>query len=211
MSRHASSQSRSQPQQAGFTILELLIATTVLSVILVMVTVVMVGIGRLYYKGINQARVQDNVRSIVDELARQVQLYDQPPMPDTTGNVRAYCFGATRYIYVVGQRLGTEAGQSPQVLWRDTTTPGSCNADDATFSAPLPQGTELIGPRSRLTAFDITCPAVTKHCVITVGVAYGDDNQLTSPAGINARCQDTEGRQFCAAANLTTTVVRRLN
>ncbi len=65
--------------QKGFTIIELMIATAVLSTILVMVTVVMVNIGSLYYKGINQARVQDDVRSIADEIIKNIQLNDQPP------------------------------------------------------------------------------------------------------------------------------------
>ncbi len=66
---------RHQPlkaNQQAFTIIELMIATTVVSVILLMVSIIMINIGGLYYKGFSQARTQDNLRSISDEVARQL-------------------------------------------------------------------------------------------------------------------------------------------
>ncbi len=198
-------------QQTGFTILELLIATTVLSVILLMSTVMMVNIGRLYYKGINQARIQDNTRSITEEISQRLQLTsDQPPLSDSSGgSVHAYCMGATRYTYILNTQIGPDPSQSPQVLWRDTTVPGTCPVADLTA---VTQGVELIAPKSRLTAFSIACATPTSPCTITVGVAYGDgpNGDLLNLNGVNTTCRDTVGNQFCAAANLKTTVVRRL-
>src|SRR5665213_2550121 len=68
----------------AFTIIELMIATSVLSIILLLVTTMMISIGNLYYKGINQARVQDDVRTISDDLSSHLQLSDQAPQPAIT-------------------------------------------------------------------------------------------------------------------------------
>jgi prepilin-type N-terminal cleavage/methylation domain-containing protein len=69
---------RSSAEQ-GFTIVELMIATTVLSTLLVVVAIVMISIGKLYYKGLNQARLQDNTRNAVTAIAKQLQLNTGDP------------------------------------------------------------------------------------------------------------------------------------
>lgn len=202
--------------QQGFTIVELMIATAVLATMLVLVTVVMVNIGKLYYKGINQARVQDDTRSITDQVAQQLQLTDQPPTtapgPHST---QAYCIGSVRYTYVVGVQLGVPPHQAPNippsgstyshVLWRDINpTPGSCFIDpsdphtvtpvDLTQNTPSAGGTELVPGNSRLTAFCIgtldvaagTCTPAPSPFTLTVGIAYGDSDLLCSPSVANS-------------------------
>jgi prepilin-type N-terminal cleavage/methylation domain-containing protein len=182
-----------QRNQNGFTIIELMIATSVLSVILVLVTILMMSIGNLYYKGVNQARTQDNVRSISDELGQQLQLSSQPPAESDSAAstnkfsdlvVHAYCVGTTRYSYVTGVAVDTTfAGGDGHplpgdnlrhVLWRDTIPSGAeCVAADLTASTPKDKsgnganGTELIAPRSRLTQFCIGTIDPTNHLCTT--------------------------------------------
>ncbi len=197
--------------QQGFTIIELMIATAVFSVILVMMTVMMIGIGKLYFKGINQARVQNNVRSVTDELAQKLKLLDSPPAPiaGVPTTMAYYCLGTTRYTFRLNTKIGT--GANKHILWRDTVADGACaislpnlNADPASAD---PAGTELIAPNSRLTYFDVS---PTSPYIISVGVAYGDDDLLpTVPAGLDTRCNGAAGQEYCAVASLTTTVVQR--
>ena len=59
--------------QKGFTVLELMIATTVFSVMLLLTTTGMIQIGKVYYKGLVTAKTQDTVRSI-SHLAPPPQL-----------------------------------------------------------------------------------------------------------------------------------------
>ncbi len=222
--------------QTAFTIVELMIATAVLSTILLLVTAMMMSIGNLYYKGVNQARVQDDTRSITDDVSQHLQLSDNVPLSAVSadGQTHVYCIGNTRYIYVLNQQIGTAAGQSPHVLWRDDNpTPGSCAVSIGFLSNPTPglNGTELISPNSRLTAFSISSGSPYS---VSVGVAYGDDDQLCdngsagdcsfsgvsphmsqiisgaiSPTGLIV-CKGTTGQQFCSTSNLTTTVVQRI-
>jgi prepilin-type N-terminal cleavage/methylation domain-containing protein len=196
-------------RQAGFTIIELMIATAVLSIILVLATVVMVNIGSLYYKGINQARVQDDVRSITDEATRYIQLNDQPPTSLVNGpnNTQLICIGPVRYAYVLGVQIGHPAPGSPdtyhQVLWRDNNpTPGSCpipvdpsdsskgNVDltRTDLAAADPTGTELIAANSRLTQFSMITLTPASPTTVSVGVAYGDDDLLCNPTAIPTSC-----------------------
>jgi prepilin-type N-terminal cleavage/methylation domain-containing protein len=204
---------RTRLNKKGFTIIELMIATSVLATILLMVTVMMIGIGKLYYKGINQARVQDNVRSIGDELAQHLQLSDQGPQQAGTpinvsiaGHpyvINAYCIDNTRYSYIIGVQIGS----IPHVLWRDPTPSTGCTTPAALNNPGLSGGTELIAPHSRLT--DFTISPLTSPYSISVGVAYGDDDLLTLN-GVNTTCKSVTGDQFCSAAGLTTVVVQRI-
>lgn len=191
---------RETNKQAGFTIIELMIATAVLSTILLLVTIVMISIGNLYYKGINQSRVQDDVRSIADDVSQNLQLSDGATTA-TNGTTHAYCIGANRYTFVYFQQISSTpaAGQSRHVLWRDANpTPGSCSLAapytvNLNLATPSAGGTELIAPNSRLTSFCIS-GSVTGSCNpdkspydIQVGVIYGDsdlicDSGYTTPA-----------------------------
>jgi prepilin-type N-terminal cleavage/methylation domain-containing protein len=222
----------------GFTIIELMIATAVLSTILLLVTVMMVNIGRLYYKGINQARIQSNVRNVIDEVSQHLKLGDGWQPATGNNNQRAYCIGNTRYTYVIGVQIGQPAPGSSaptyqHVLWRDDNpTPGSCsitgdhevNLTSLSPSTDL-HGSELIAPRSRLINFSIDG---TSPYDLALGVAYGDNDLLCSPSVIGScntdvampalvdythgdlLCKGKQGDQFCATAKLNTSVVRRL-
>ncbi len=197
--------------QAGFTIIELMIATAILSTILILVTVMMVNIGSLYYKGINQARVQDNVRSIVDELSQHLQLSDKAPAfsgpPGPPGSSHAICFGTVRYTYVLGTQIGSGPGKTPHVLWRDTISSAAACTPDNLYS-PSSGGVELIAPNSRLTDLSITGTAPYS---VSVGVAYGDDDLLNNPTLTSATCKGGSDDQYCAVAKLSTIVARRIN
>lgn len=221
--------------QKGFTIVELMIATTILSVILVLVTAVMISIGNLFYKGINQTRVQDNVRSITDELSQHLQLNGTPTPGSATYNnvtVYAFCFDTIKYSYVIGAQIGSS--NIKHVLWRNDYNSGNCTPSDLTdpnLSTSEPNGVELIAPSSRLTALNITG---TGTYDLVVGVAYGDNDLLcdtgtandcdaTSPSsthvwnptapssGLNITCKGQTGDNFCSTTHLTATVVQRVN
>jgi type II secretory pathway pseudopilin PulG len=212
--------------EEGFTIVELMIAAAVMSTILVVSSVVMIGIGTLYYKGINQSQVQDNVRSINDEVAQHLELSDQFKTGSLLSGgvtVKSYCMGATRYSFAIGIQLGT----IPHVLWRDIDNSGTCQPQDVT-STGLTGGTELIAPHSRLTNFTITQANPSDPYEITVGVAYGDDDLLCSASVAGScitsttmraadfqngdlLCKGLTGQQFCGTAKLSTTVVQRIS
>jgi prepilin-type N-terminal cleavage/methylation domain-containing protein len=218
--------------QTGFTIVELMIATAILSTILLLVTAMMINIGNLYYKGVNQARVQDGVRTIADDVTQQLKFGDLlTGGPWTVGSgvntfhEQAYCIGNIRYTYILGYQIGTGIDylarpQAPHVLWRDTNpSPGSCTEVDLTASPS--GGTELIPPNSRLTSFSITT-SYTSAYAVTVGVAYGGMDLLTLPYSaspidnlaadppIFVTCKGLTGDQFCATAHLTTIVTQRI-
>ena len=205
----------------GFTIVELMIATAVLSVILVLVTAIMISINNLYYKGITESREQDNVSSIMDDVSKQIELSYIPKSTSlayfdsaTMITTKSTCFGSIRYSYVINKQVGTQTPQqSPHVLWRDTVSDGTCpNIDPVNGQAiGTTAGYEMIAPGSMLTSFNITgtLPTGTSPYNIAVSTAYGDGSLLIG-TGYTSTCKGGAGDQFCATASLSTTVVQRL-
>jgi prepilin-type N-terminal cleavage/methylation domain-containing protein len=206
--------------QRGFTIVELMIATSVLAVMLLLVTIILSNIGNLYFKGATQSRVQDDVRSIANQLSEDLQLNGGAVL----SGPGVYCIdGSIRYSYVIGKESGTE---TQHVLWRDTNpNPASCTSANLALAQPSATGVELAIPSSRLTQFSIS--PVSPYTV-NINLAYGDDDLLCTPSvpstcSSNSNtmiatdflkgdiiCKGHEGDSFCATASLTTTVLQRL-
>lgn len=68
-------------EQRGFTIIELLVALSVLSVLLVITSVTMLQIGKLYAKGINAANVQNAARNVMADVTGVLQFGGSLPTP----------------------------------------------------------------------------------------------------------------------------------
>jgi prepilin-type N-terminal cleavage/methylation domain-containing protein len=149
--------------QKGFTIIELMIATAVLSTMILVVTIIMINIGNLFDKGVNQAKTQDAVRDITDQLSNDLKFYPGQVVPGSAnegtiiGNgvqtlhnvtVSSYCIGTVRYSYIIGYKLGSSGsvdGLSPEyptlpgILWRDSNPggAGSCVPVNITSSSAI--------------------------------------------------------------------------
>lgn len=203
---------RVKNQQSGFTIIELLIATTVFSIVLLGASMAIVQIGRVYYKGLISAKTQEVSRSIVQSVSEDLQYSDSKAFKTSPAGEpapNAICIGTNRYTYWLGIPLeGANHG-----LVTDSISAGSdCVAGTGA-------GTELLGQNMRLIQFSVT-PASGGIYKVTVGLAYGDSDLLTTynqtTGVLEGNLPDTlcrsgiAGSNFCATSTLDTTVKRRL-
>ncbi len=207
---------------AGFTIVELMIATLVFSVILLIITSGVIHFTTAYYKGINSSTTQNVARNIVDTVAQAIQFSgDMPTKSPIISPTKWVCIGNQQFTYQLGGQLPT----APYALSQISNT--VCNSP----SPPPP--TELLQAHMRLAQFsvdllpgDITGTVWT----VTAKLAYGDNDLLCAPksyigscaagaaklsdaqlAVADVTCKSTTGSQFCDVAGLSTTVKRRLN
>ncbi|MEI6480789.1 MAG: prepilin-type N-terminal cleavage/methylation domain-containing protein [Candidatus Saccharibacteria bacterium] len=191
--------SRNNHTQNGFTILELMIATTVFSTILLVCTYGLIQIGNTYYKGATTARVQSVARSIVDDISYEIQFSTVIPEVFSTPTTASVCIGPTRF----SAKKGVNVGTGVHALLFQKNSSGPCTA--------LASGKELLGDNMRLTEFSVTqYPAnvsVPDYYIIKLNIVYGDTN-LADSTDPNV-CKGGVGSQFCASAHLETTVRRR--
>lgn len=211
----------------GFTIIELMIATLVFSTILVLISVGLIQIARLYYKGITTTRTQQTARSIMDTISRDIQFSGGTIGQVQGGGPYFFCVNNTRYTFLKDTQLvsGTPdpaKNQANNVFIKDT--PPSCGggpADMVDLSRDY-NPVEMMGINMRLSKFVLcragdpasppSCPTViplaSKLYQISLGVVAGDNDLLDAA---HSRCSGLKsGTQFCALSELQTAVQKRL-
>jgi prepilin-type N-terminal cleavage/methylation domain-containing protein len=206
--------------EGGFTLLELLIATSVFSIVLLIVTTGIIRLGQSYYKGIIQSRTQETTRAMATDISRAFQFADGTKVSGDGAN--QFCIGDTRYTYFINQpvRDGAEGLRSERIEPNDACNDPSAGSDRK----------EMMGNNMRLLKFDVNpADSQSKTWRIEMGVAYGDNdllshytndeapqgwdgNDVNSPAVRNAVCKSgIPGGSFCATSQLDILVKKRLN
>jgi prepilin-type N-terminal cleavage/methylation domain-containing protein len=166
----------------GFTIIELLIATVIFSVILLVITGAIVQFGRIYYKGVVQSRTQERTRAITDSVVRNIQ-FSEEGSPTQVGS-----------CYRIGNQSYNFSQNSLKLTEGDCGTPG---------------GVEMLGDGMQIVTFDIqtgTNGSQTVH----IRVVYGESTDFVDDDPTKPCKPIILGGQFCAVSELTTTVVSRL-
>lgn len=198
----------------GFTIVELLIAMTGFSFILLLVTVVMINIGNIYGKGINQTKLDDAARYISSDLSRQLK-YNKvsnfnSSITDATSAIKAYCIGNSKYTYILGYRAGDRygSGNLKHVILKTSIPPGEsdCNPENMYTTS---EGEELMPKNSSVSFFEVSNTGF--QYTISIALAYGDKLRMDNYGGMNVKCDSVNNYYNCAVSSLTTVVSARLN
>ena len=225
----------SRHSQRGFTIIELLIATAIFSVIVLIATTVLIRIGQQYYKGVTMSKTQEAGRAVMEDITRVVQFSSSDTVTETalypSSNPNfpksVLCVGDSRYFYSVGTQFKSPYGKTQQELGSEglvaqrIKTGYSCQTCPQSATACVDAPEQLLGENMRLQRFEVTKIANSEAWNISVGIAYGDGDLLSgynSGSGTfsdvqNARCIQVEGRSinsFCATTRLDTIVKRRV-
>lgn len=206
----------------GFTIFELMIATLIFSVILVVLAAGVVAFSRAYYKGINSSRTQQVADEIINDVAHNIQFGRRISLGFTgPGGTQGFCIDNTLYVYHVGYQVSSQQDLAKHQARHGLvkTIGNDCSAASigniTSYSNLNASQHELLGEHMRLGQLAIT--AVGKDLYkINVMVIYGDDDLLAPAVNAgttnwtNEGCAGTIGSQFCATASLETTVQQRI-
>jgi prepilin-type N-terminal cleavage/methylation domain-containing protein len=222
---------RPKSDETGFTIVELMIATAVFAVVLLIITTGMIQVGRLYHKGTVNANTQEVARTILEDISQAIQFGgNKAYLPG--GPANWFCVGSRRYTYTRGVRLTNTPANHVLVADRTSST---CNSATGAGNLGNPnisvnrdltvQPRELMGFNMRLANLAIVA-GPNETYTITVRVVYGENDVVCSPAqstdcaskttspfqtATDLACKDDRSTtQFCSASQLTTTVTRRV-
>ena len=182
----------------GFTIMELLIATTVFSVILLIVSAGLIYIGKVYYRTVTQNKAQEATRSIVEQVSQAIQFTGGDVVPSASG----VCVGDIMYQ------------PSTKVVTADT--PGLLRgAHDGSCSSIIdPNPSELIPDGMFLHNFQVTEIGTSDVFTVQVHVvALPKDEPIAAQRLFDLGggvCKGGQGSEYCASSRLETTVKKRL-
>ena len=203
-------------QSEGFTIIELMIAITIFSVVLLAAGATLTQISRLYYKGVITNKTQNISRSLIDEISQNLQFSSGVVNSATNGQTQSVCIGSTRYTFVLNKQIKQGDSRTLHALWRDKISGvGSCGDNQPNLSDENPvgdEGKELLETGMRLKSLSVTDTGRNEIYSITVGVMHGDDDLInfTSPGSPKDCKGDITGSQWCALSELTTQIYSRV-
>ena len=218
-----------EEKQTGFTILELMIATTVFSLVLMLALAGITQITKIYYHGVTLAHTQEVARGVIDEIGESIRfskdiiVIPESPVPVgpiiDLGNPDIYpdtgyiCVGTNRYTYAIDRQLKNtptpNAKEKVRVLWVDQPT--SCTGP-AELSSEIPiAGRELLSENMRLARFSVKESQIKDTYTVDISVVYGDDDLLFPESDGTVTCKSSfVGADFCGFSNLSVSVFRRL-
>lgn len=217
-------------RESGFTIIELLIATAVFSMVLVIVTMGFMSLSNAYFKSTVTAATQSTTRDIADTLGKAIQF--SGPLPqfgtkDLPSGVKLYqiCANNRKFFFVPNVvYLGGEATEENPGLYVQPYS-NTCDAEILDKN----KGTQLLGENMSIANLDISYFSNLTY-TIKLRVMYGQQDMFCSATpsrfavacdgspGSNAifgrmidslRCK-TDDNYFCAVATSDTTVKKRM-
>lgn len=196
------------PKQQGFTIIELMIATTIFSLVLIIFLSAFIKIGNMFYKGVSITNTQEVARAVTDDISNDIRFSGSAPTvvpPDAAGH-GYFCIGQHRYKYNLWKQVGVNG--NPYSLEREDISSGACSA-----ATPGSNPVELLGDRMQLNDIQVdACP--NDLCSISMLVVfYGSDPSVLVPTAnaINATCSSgSVSSQYCATAKYKSTISRKV-
>ena len=216
-----------QSDLRGFTITEMMIATMVFSVILLVISMGIVSFSNRYYKASNQSTTQNTARSIIDSISQAIQFGTANVFPSGVNNY--FCAGGNLFMFdTTGAMYTGLAGQRGVYM---VPMDGIAMAGSLCHNQSLLSGQQLLGERMRITQLSVVqIPAVSNMYSISISIAYGENDLLCAPsthpsscdstavtltdaqlrASPDVTCKGRTGSQFCATSRLTTTVQKRV-
>ncbi len=218
-------------EQSGFTIIELMIATTIFSFILMICLSGIMQITKMYYRAVTQNKTREVARSIADEIGESIRFTNQsinlgttiigPQINDLSAQDTGYfCIGEKRYSYAIDRQVkkapDVNKKQKKHALWVDSGCVGGATVPaDLTVDLPTADGEDLVPENMRLYNLSLTpVNDLSGIYKISVGVAYGDDDLLNpkpDDSPIELSCEGSfAGTEFCATTNFFVTVKKRL-
>ncbi|HSX18180.1 MAG TPA: prepilin-type N-terminal cleavage/methylation domain-containing protein [Candidatus Saccharimonadales bacterium] len=209
----------------GFTLPELLIATAIFAVVVLVALTSFLTIGRLFYKGVTITQSQDALRSIMSDVTNGIQRAKNGEVTITAScgvNCTYYCISGTRYTALLGPVTGTQTNRpmTPAGFSLLKDTPSSCPAPFPFTAAgsiyQLNEATELLGNGVWLRQFGIANPSTDFYNVV-LAIAYGErsnffpDPPSTAYPSFLCKGGSTIGTAFCSTNQTSTSVIRGIN
>jgi prepilin-type N-terminal cleavage/methylation domain-containing protein len=225
--RHQHTNTSAAASQAGFTIVELMIATVVSTVILLVITFGIVHFTNDYYKGVNSSATQTATQTAIDSITQAIQ-FNASGTVATDGTQSIFCAGTQVFLYTLGKKLSAAPSSSNWGLYQLDNPSANCVTPPVTTG-----GTELLGTNMRLAAINLVQQGTSNVWRLDIRVAYGEPellcrtsitgttqgscannatnyNSSSVVSGDDVSCKLQTGSQFCSVVHLTTAIGQRI-
>lgn len=211
----------------GFTIVELMLASAVFSLVLMIALAGFLQIGHLFYKGVSTTSTQNINRQIVDDVITNIQTASGVNLQQQSNTYSYYCIGNYRYTFSIGNMLdlsqpvnysapgntASNFGIIKDQLPGSTPCAAPCNTGCTNGAVAFNNPVELLNDKMRVEDFTISQPnAATSPNLytVTLKIVYGDDNSLNNISNPNTiECAgNLSNQQFCSVSSITSSIYK---
>jgi prepilin-type N-terminal cleavage/methylation domain-containing protein len=210
-------------RQAGFTVLELMIASSIFSIVLLVIAAGILRFSQDYYKGVNATNTQAASRAIMNNIVQHIQFGSIDPQPLTTNagsGAIGYCINNTTYSFVPGKKVDASTTGLVEADGVSCSTSTVADVHNPSYLASNSDTLrDLLGREMRIGQLRID-PNGSGSYTVQLRLLYGDADDMFVDSGGNtptnatawqeARCKSRAGQQYCATSTLKTTAQRRL-
>lgn len=215
----------------GFTIIELLIASVAFSFIIILITVLVIQVSKVYYKGIIISNTQNAARNIVLDVEKSIQFSSHLNsnfssfsyrLGNSSSWINWYCVGDQLFAYQTLNEFSTSqtlldsnGNYNIGFVYNLTSTcPSNLNGLDQYINGSNNidhnnSFQELLGNGMSVRYFKIIPPLNNQNIwQIIISVGYGNVNlSIKNPQNPSQyNCITQIGDQYCATTNLTAEV-----
>ncbi|HEU5004975.1 MAG TPA: prepilin-type N-terminal cleavage/methylation domain-containing protein [Candidatus Saccharimonadales bacterium] len=223
----ASQQGRTALAPGGFTIIELMIATSVFSLVLLVALAGFTSIGRIFYKGVTINQTQNITSQVMNDVTSNIENAASVStlQKGASYNYYYYCIGGVRYTFNVSPKEldtsqpedyspGGNFGLVKDILPGATACAEPCPTSTGCASGTLPfnKPAEMLGNHMRLMKLDIAS-ANGELYNVNITIAFGADSafsDLNDPDKI-ACTGGQQDQAFCSVTRLSTGVYEGLH
>jgi prepilin-type N-terminal cleavage/methylation domain-containing protein len=209
--------------QKGFTIVELMIAISVFSIAVLLVTMGVLVISRQYQQGTTRTKLESANREIHQNISQAVQYSGANTQASTETDWNAFCAGTQRFVY---GKVIVAPGTYDAAYYKNTLKAGLYADTVQNDTCPLPSvnGTPIggaVGSGPNLLDRDnllpdgakvVTFSYDTTSKMLTTKFVLSDFDLLNLGTADEINCKTgVAGKEFCAVVQLQSSAIRRIN
>lgn len=214
---------------AGFTLIEFMIASVVFSTLLLGVTAAVLYIQGTYQRSLYTSNTQQVTGNVVDVISDAIKFSNADVSWNGASNL---CVGNRQFTFVLGRRVDSTVTPTSTRHGLISQPNSGCVAPDVVNTATIAGSQDFLDAGLRLIKLDITPDASNPSLwTVTARVGYGEDDVFCSPSIATGAGSCTRGAdpitsaqllakrdlechpqklRYCAVSELSTTVFRRL-
>jgi prepilin-type N-terminal cleavage/methylation domain-containing protein len=185
--------------QYGFTIIEMMIALLILSMIILATTVAIIGFGRQYQKGSFVSQANNASRNLHQAIGLAMKYGDNYRIINSNGDYKGFCSGTDKYFWKVSGR--DIADPSGIFLYKN----GNNNSCDQPNNVEIGNSSNQIPANAFVTEFR-ACNQNESPCVIKTVIKIGTKDMFEDE-DITKNCLSVfKGGDFCSSVEYSSTV-----
>lgn len=197
--------------QSGFTLIELILATSFIAFILIFMLTTMINVMSNYNKGLAVKQINQTARTVTDEMGRLIQNTNTSGMNTSRIANGRVCLGGVSYVWNVRNTTTNQFTTTGEPLrFVRVNDPGGSLCGATLPNVNRANASEMLSSQIWVQQLNVVVSSNQKLVDITIGLSTAAPNQPTgTDAVLGTICDGGKDSQYCAISTFRTTVATK--